>query len=123
MPYKDPQDLKRYKADNKERLSAYKKGWAKANKDKIAAQNKRYSDSLKNDFFTLYYLPRHNYIGVSNQPLSRMKMHKKLEKDISNWVTIKTFKTKREALDAEKFYHSIGYKGANPRTNLINNII
>tara|TARA_R110000744_G_C18887631_1_gene507530 strand:+ start:30 stop:461 length:432 start_codon:yes stop_codon:yes gene_type:complete len=133
--------MKAYRLANKEKIAEqnkiYDRAKYEANKDCIKEQKKLYyklnkqkilkkREALKDDFHTLYYLPKHNYIGVTNQPTNRMGNHRrKSKRDTTNWATIKTFKTRREALDAEKFYHSIGYEGASTENlnKLINPII
>ena len=74
-------------------------------RDKI----KEYVLSQKNDFHTLYYLPEEHYIGITCQPRTRMRLHKSHGNHILDYETVATFKTKREALDAERYLHSIGY--------------
>ena len=126
---------KKYHEDNKELFSLKKKQkyeankepaikrakkWYKANKDLV----KERRDAKTDDFYTLYFIPNHNYVGVTNQTYARMNNHRvKNNKDTTNWTTIKTFKTKREALDAESFYHSIGYEGCGRKNQLKKNPI
>ena len=63
-------------------------------------------------------MPKENYIGITSSPVKRRHNHKVKGRDVSQWVVIRTYESKREALDAESFYHSIGYKGQN-RKNII----
>tara|TARA_R110000796_G_C14231004_1_gene395959 strand:+ start:134 stop:493 length:360 start_codon:yes stop_codon:yes gene_type:complete len=108
----------------------YSRKWRARNQDKIKAyrvanreRNNEYQKKYRNPFFTLYYLPRCNYVGITNSPVKRMNNHSVSGKDVSSWVTIKTYTNKREALDAEAFYHSIGYEGYGRQNQLKNNPI
>ena len=105
--------MKAYRLANKEKIAKQAKGYREANKARIKLKQKECRDSYKG-VYVLYYLPRHNYIGVTNQIYHRLRHHKASERDVANCVTIKSFKDKKEAILAERFYHSIGYKGANP---------
>ena len=70
-------------------------------------------ESSKDSYHTLYYLPEEHYIGVSCRPSGRVRDHRVRGKLIDNWESVATFKTKRDALDAEAYMHSIGYNGIN----------
>ena len=94
------------------------KEYYEANKVKIAAQRKGYYESKKDDFYTLYYLPEEHYVGVSNRPKFRMYSHKNNGKHVLDYEVVATFKTKREALDAERYMQeSLGYLGSGIQYN------
>tara|TARA_R110000796_G_scaffold1210_1_gene4772 strand:+ start:51 stop:410 length:360 start_codon:yes stop_codon:yes gene_type:complete len=105
--------MKAYRLANKEKIAKQSKGYRESNKDRIKLKQKESRDSYKGDYL-VYYLPKHNYIGVTNQLYHRLRHHKSVNRDVSNCVTIKTFKDKKNALSVERFYHSIGYEGINP---------
>ena len=117
----------RLRHEEKQRIAYIKKesleARAKARKEKDYNSSINWRLAQKKEHYTLYYIPSENYIGISFQPSIRMYTHKYNKRDTTNWTTIKTFKTKREALDVERFYHSIGYEGANKQSKLINPII
>ena len=123
MPYKDPQErkdyAKRYRAANKEKLAALSKNWRESNEEAIKEKKRLYNESLKDDFYTLYYLPEEHYIGVTCRPRIRLKKHR-IE---SNRITeghevVATFETKKEALRVERFMHDcLGYNGKNLNYN------
>ena len=116
--------IKVYRESVKDKNAIKDKIYYKANREKLVKGMKARREARKTDFYTLYFIPNHNYVGVTNQTYARMNNHRvKNNKDTTNWTTIKTFKTKREALDAERFYHSIGYEGAHKQLKLINPII
>ena len=74
---------------------------------------KQWRESQKDSFYTLYYLPREHYVGVTNYPSKRMTNHRCNGKDTEGYRSLYTFKTKREALDLElKFHKELGFRGA-----------
>mgnify|MGYP000076357592 FL=1 len=119
MPYKDPQDAKRYRAANKEKLAALNKRWRQENKEAIREKKRLENQALKDNFYTLYYLPEEHYIGVTCRPEMRMKKHRTESSRITKgYEVISTFDTKKEALDVERFMHDyLGYNGKNSNYN------
>tara|TARA_R110000744_G_C18935989_1_gene513741 strand:+ start:124 stop:516 length:393 start_codon:yes stop_codon:yes gene_type:complete len=123
MPYKDPQErkeyAKRYRAANKEKLAALNKRWKQDNKEVMKEQKKFYNESLKDNFYTLYYLPEEHYIGVTCRPEMRMKQHRgEFSRITEGYEVVSTFNTKKEALDVERFMHDyLGYNGKNLNYN------
>tara|TARA_R110002049_G_scaffold213318_1_gene384685 strand:+ start:234 stop:605 length:372 start_codon:yes stop_codon:yes gene_type:complete len=103
---------------NKEKVLARQKTYYQSNKESHNATKNKWRQSLKDKFYTLYYLTEHHYVGVTNQPRIRMVKHRVLGRITRNYEVIATFKTKREALDAEKHLHSIGYEGAHKQSKL-----
>lgn len=94
------------------------KEYYEANKEEILAQRKKYRNSLKDDFYTLYYLKEDHYVGVTNQLKGRMYNHKNKGKHVLDYEVIATFKTKREALDAERYMQdSLSYLGSGIKYN------
>ena len=86
---------------------------SKAYRAKSQDKIKAYTESQKNDFYTLYYLPEHHYIGITTQPSIRMRLHKSHGRHVLDMEVVDTFKTKREALDSEAYMQSIGYNVSN----------
>ena len=109
-----------YQEVNSQRIAERRKSYYRANSKEILSKDKLKRESLKDSFYTLYYLREEHYVGVTNQPKLRLKNHKKSGKHTIDYEAITTFNTKREALDAERHLHSIGYNGGNPR-NFKNN--
>ena len=108
---------KAYNIANRDKIAAKVKRHYESNKEKIADRRKAY---YKDDFYTLYYLKEEHYIGQTNQPKLRINNHRVKGKHVLDYEAVATFNTKREALDAERYLHSIGYNGGNPR-NFKNN--
>tara|TARA_R110002072_G_scaffold301120_1_gene480063 strand:+ start:488 stop:937 length:450 start_codon:yes stop_codon:yes gene_type:complete len=105
---------KAYREANKDKVAARKKAYYNANQEKIRARVKAQRATLVDDFYTMYYIPQHHYIGVTNQPKRRLSAHREVGKDTEGWEVVYTFKTKREALDMERKFHDVlGYNGKN----------
>jgi predicted GIY-YIG superfamily endonuclease len=108
--------MRAYNKANRVRIAATHKAYYEANKDKVDAKSKEYASQYKDDFYTLYYLKEEHYIGITNQPKIRMYTHKSNGKYVLDYEVVSTFKTKREALDAESIFHDIlKYRGSNKR--------
>ena len=115
---KNKAKLKAYKADyfqkNKERLTAKQTKYNEANKEAINAWHKAHRETLKDGFYTIYYLPKHHYIGVTSRLKSRLHGHKWQGRDTSGCIAMYKIKDKREALDLErKLHEELGFNGKN----------
>ena len=128
----------RYKK-NCENEKIYKKKYRKLNKEKIADWQREYQSNPEYkkrkseynkeryenntlDHYIVYYLPKENYCGVTNNPRKRMSTHKAEGNDTNNWRVLATAKTREEALTIENKYHKElgmngGYKKAIKITN------
>ena len=100
---------KAYSLENKKKRNEVSRLWYLKNKDK----KKAYRDAKKSRMYSVYYIQKENYIGVTNRYEYRIKEHSRDGRDTSNCIEIKKYDTKREALDTEAYYHSIGYEGRN----------
>ena len=94
---------RKYYHKNVDRFNAYRA----ANRGIYNESNKKQRAKLKNDFYTVYFIPEANYVGYTQIPVSRMVAHKHLGKDVTNWQVIDTFETKREALDTERMLQEV----------------
>tara|TARA_R110000796_G_C14398812_1_gene417342 strand:- start:204 stop:575 length:372 start_codon:yes stop_codon:yes gene_type:complete len=103
---------KAYYRKNKKRIQEYKLAYREERRDKLNAKAQANKAALKNSFYTLYYMPEEHYVGVSSQPILRMRNHRAAGKITADWETIATFETRTEALKIESFMHSLGYIGA-----------
>jgi len=106
----------------KERKKAYDASRYHLIKEEKNAYNKAYAKTLKDNFYTLYYLKEEHYIGTTNQPNLRLNTHKRDGNHTLDYEAVSTFDTKREALDAEAYMHSIGYNGRNKAYDRGNNL-
>ena len=105
---------RKYRLANKERIAAQKKAYNEDNKQKIAAQKKVAWESLKDGFYTVYYLPEEHYIGMTVSLHNRLIAHKnKHNRHVQDVEVVGKYKTKKEALAVEAKLHSMGYLGRN----------
>ena len=76
----------------------------------------KYGHLGKNGWFTVYCLPKENYVGYTGNFYKRFIGHKNAAKrNIEGAYILGEYKTKREALDVEASYHAKGFKGAVPK--------
>lgn len=61
--------------------------------------------------FTVYYLPEHHYVGMTNSLKSRMLDHKKNGKIVYGHEVVSTFSNAIEAHLFETILHRMGYNG------------
>jgi len=102
--------------EQKEAQRIYRAKWNKANKDKIAAQNKRYSDKVKElePYYTVYYLKEENYIGQTSGLSKRLSVHKyESNRHVLDVEVLARFETREESLAFEAKLHDMGYCGKN----------
>ena len=85
------------------------------NKSAMLKKIRAYKATLKDDFYTVYYLKEEHYIGVTNQPKIRMQNQKRNGKHVLDYEVVTTVKTKREALDIESLLHKLNYNGKHPQ--------
>ena len=103
---------RKYYQDNKEKIDAYRKGWDKDNEDKVAAYRKTESETHKDGLYTVYLLPREDYVGVTSSLTYRLRHHKSNGKDVSDAKILGKYHTKDEARRIEDGFHNNGFKGA-----------
>ena len=105
---------KKYYKDNRDKLLLYTMDYISNNKEKVRKVSQKYKKSLiLNGIHIVYCLPNNDnpYVGVTNQPRTRMLAHNSNGNDTSEWFVLKVCESRREALDIEKEYHSIGFAG------------
>ena len=103
MPYK-----------NEEKRKAYDIAYGKANREKKTFQRRLLRESKKDGLYTVYYLPKENYIGMTSSLTARLQNHSNdFNRHIEDVEIFGKYETKREALDIETELHLMGYKGAN----------
>ena len=97
MPYKNPEDKKKYM-----------RKWNKLNS---AKKTKHRKETWNDDYYSVYLLPNENYVGQTKCVRMRMHKHKSDGNNIEDYKILHTFSTREEALEKEAEYHSKGYKG------------
>ena len=108
-------NAKAYREVNKEEIRVKAQAYYKANKEKIDAYNNSKRISTADGLYTVYYLPKENYVGMTSNLSWRLRGHKnRNNRKVEDVEIFGKYETKREALDAERELHSLGYAGANP---------
>ena len=112
MAYKDKEKQKEYDRQwylkNKERKAEYQR----KNKEHRNSYLKEYRKTYRFDgHYSVYLLPKENYVGQTKCVRARMYQHKQDGNDTSDYKILHTFSTKEEALAKEKEYHEAGYNG------------
>jgi hypothetical protein len=103
---------KAYRARRREQIAEYKAKYYKSNKDALKEVHKANREALKDGFYTVYYLPKHHYIGVTTRLKGRLWRHKEQGRDTSGCTIMYKFSSKREALDVERQLHEeLGFNG------------
>ena len=109
-----------YREANKEKIVELRKAHYEANKEEIKAKIKAYVKSRELPYTIIYCIPnyngRDNYVGITNNPYTRMINHKSLGKfNTSKYIELDRADTREEALKLEAEYHARGYHGADKR--------
>ena len=103
---------RKYYLANKEKIAAKNNEYYLANKEKIADDQRRWRESRKDGLFTVYLLPKEDYVGMTTSLQKRLTNHRTNHKrDITDAKVLGNYATKREALDVEASYHAKGFKG------------
>ena len=67
----------------------------------------------KDDHFSVYLLPDHNYVGQTQNVADRKRKHRNYHnRNVDNIQILHKFNTREEALAKEAEYHNMGYAGA-----------
>ena len=101
---------------NKAKQAAYNKEYNKkyrlANKEKVAAWHKERRESQKDGLFTVYLLPKENYVGQTDYLTGRLQAHRaQNNRDTTGVWIIGKYETRAEALAIEAEYHANGFNG------------
>jgi len=99
----------------KESQKEYKKKYAKENRQLLKGYGIQWR---KDGHYSVYLLPKENYVGMTEQIKARMHNHKYYGNDTTDYKVLHTFNSKKEALKKEAEYHEMGYKG---KSNYIKN--
>ena len=99
---------------NKEKQTAYSKAYNAANSEKRAVQKKAWMNNKKDGFYSVYLLPKENYVGQTNNFYRRLSEHRhRCDRDVTDAEVLGKYATKKEALAVEASYHAKGYLGRN----------
>ena len=105
---------RKYYLANREKRLASDKAYYIANKERINSAEKKYRESLKDGLFTVYCLPKENYVGMTTQLKKRLRNHiNDNGRNTTGVYVLGKYATKKEALAIEASYHAKGYLGRN----------
>ena len=102
------------------------KSYVKNRYEADPSQFKSYQKKRRADIFNsqggyvVYYLPEHNYVGMTNNLVRRIADHSKSGKITEGYEIVGTYKTSVEAHLMETQLHFAGYEGFNYK-GIINN--
>ncbi len=69
-------------------------------------------DKLKDEFFSVYYLPEEHYVGMTGWLTDRIKTHRLRGKNVEGWKLMASFPTNIEARNYEAMLQSsMGFNG------------
>jgi len=89
------------------------------NKNKEALRAKR---NIDDGFYSVYYIPEHHYVGMTNDMKKRTNNHKyNYKRDVSNIRVLKTFDCPYKAHLYESQWHVMGANGSHLRYNNLKN--
>ena len=71
----------------------------------------------RDPFFSVYYIPEHHYVGMTNSIKYRMQEHKTKGKMVDNYEVIGIYKRAVDAHLTETMLHAMGYNGFHYKTN------
>jgi uncharacterized protein YeeX (DUF496 family) len=125
MPYKDRNSPEakestrkadaRYLEKNRDKKREYQKLRYQKDKEKIKSYQRDYYKNAKDGKWRVYLLPNIMYVGQTGMSIiQRMYRHKDYNNDTTDYMVLHVCDTKQEALQLEKIYHDIGFKGMNP---------
>ena len=72
---------------------------------------KKYSANIykakRLDHYIVYYIPSHHYVGVTNEPISRMHYHKRTGKNVEQMRVLYATECRIKAKYHEAMFHSV----------------
>ena len=68
---------------------------------------------MKSEFTSVYYIPEHHYVGITDNIVNRMRMHKKNNFITEDYEIIANFERRVDAHYLETLFHMRGYNGFN----------
>tara|TARA_R110000744_G_C18855988_1_gene503326 strand:+ start:39 stop:449 length:411 start_codon:yes stop_codon:yes gene_type:complete len=90
---------------------------ANAEKNKAYQKKRRKQIFEEQGGFIVYYLPEHNYIGMTNNLIRRLGDHRKSGKFTEGHEVVGRYKTAAEAHLVETTLHCMGYQGYDYKGN------
>ena len=72
---------------------------------------KQYHLDKKDNHHSVYLLPKHNYVGITNSIYHRMGWHRSNGRDTTDYRILETFQDRKLGLELEAHLHNLGYEG------------
>lgn len=102
----------------KEAVRIYNAKYYQKNKEKMNLQIKKQYQSKIKDYWSVYILPKENYVGITRNIDTRMIQHKWLGRDTSDYRILHEIGNEEDAKRQEDLYHRIGFEGGNGRRGI-----
>jgi hypothetical protein len=106
-----------YYQKNKEARRIRNAEYYEKNKEVV---KKQYQSKTK-DYWSVYILPKANYVGITRNIYKRMSTHKALGRDITDYRILHEIENEEDARRQEDLYHRIGFEGGNGRRGINKN--
>ena len=73
---------------------------------------RKYLQSKKDPYYSVYYLPEEHYCGYTSYLEDRMRVHENAGRNIEGWRVLYATESKEDARHHENFFHSwMGMEG------------
>lgn len=106
------QQSKEYSLKNAERVKKRNKQWREDNAEYVKQYKKEFRLQQKDGLHHVYYLPQHNYVGVTDNLYNRMKTHRNQQgRNTHNYQILASFEDRGKALRFESLMHDSGFEG------------
>jgi hypothetical protein len=110
--------MKRKKLTPEQRSEAkriYNAEYYEKNKEVIKKQHQ----SKTKDYWSVYILPKENYVGITRNFDARISKHKSLGRDITGYRILHEIENEEDARRMEDMYHRINFEGGNGRRGIL----
>jgi exonuclease VII large subunit len=106
------QYFKEYYQENAEERRQYNKQYYQDTIEERKQYKEQYQKSLKDGLHHVYYLPNHNYVGITDNLPYRMANHRSDHNRITdNYQILASFEDRDKALRLESIMHDSGFEG------------
>ena len=96
-------------------IKSYHQTYYLENMDTIKKSNIKHTikwnNSQKDGFHSVYLLPKHNYVGITENLYIRMGKHKNGGRDTTDYRVLYKTKDRELGLELEELLHDMGYEG------------
>jgi methionyl-tRNA synthetase len=115
-PTSQNQRSKNWREANPEKFKKGVKDWSIKNPYKAKEYGKKWYKLNTDEFVSVYLLPAHNYVGITNSMYRRMEIHRnRFKRNTEGVRVLYQTKSRDEALELEELLHDLGYEGRDKR--------